>query len=166
MPDLTPRFALPLLASGQAQKEVTHNEALTLADLLMAPVVVAVAPPGVPANPAVGDAWIVGAAPQAPWDGQAHRLAFWSDGGWRFVSAPVGMTVWSVGDQLPVRRTASGWDIGQIDAAVVRIGGNQIVGPRLAGIAAPSGGSTVDFEARAAIDALLARLRTHGLIAQ
>ena len=32
MTDATPRFALPLLAAGQAQKELFHNEALTLPD--------------------------------------------------------------------------------------------------------------------------------------
>lgn len=165
MPDLTPRFAMPLLAAGQAQKELTHNEALTLADLLIAPVVVAVAPASVPASPAVGNGWIVGAAPQAPWDGQAHKLAFWTDGGWRFVAAPLGMTVWSIADQLPARRTESGWDIGQLAAATIRIGGNQVVGPRLAGIAPPAGRTTIDIEARAAIDALLLRLQSHGLIA-
>ncbi|WP_312846581.1 hypothetical protein [Sphingopyxis sp. PET50] len=35
----TARLALPLLAMAQAQKEVTHNEALTLLDLLVQPVV-------------------------------------------------------------------------------------------------------------------------------
>jgi len=33
----TPRLALPLLAVAQAQKEVTHNEALALLDLLVQP---------------------------------------------------------------------------------------------------------------------------------
>ena len=36
---ITPRFGLPLLAPGQAAKELTHNEALSLLDLLVQPVV-------------------------------------------------------------------------------------------------------------------------------
>ena len=34
----TNRLKLPLLYSGQAQKEVTHNEALNLLDVLVNPV--------------------------------------------------------------------------------------------------------------------------------
>jgi hypothetical protein len=41
----------------------------------------------------------------------------------------------------------------------------QVVGNRQAAISAPSGGSTVDAEARTAIGSILAALRTHGLIA-
>ena len=35
MADGTDRLRLPLLTAGQAQKEVTHNEALLLLDLLV-----------------------------------------------------------------------------------------------------------------------------------
>lgn len=45
------------------------------------------------------------------------------------------------------------------------IGGNQIVGSRGAAVADATGGATIDTEARAALNALLARVRTHGLIA-
>lgn len=38
MMDDTPRWTLPLLAAGQAQKEMTHNEALSLLDLIVHPV--------------------------------------------------------------------------------------------------------------------------------
>ena len=38
---VTPRCALPLLATAQAQKEVTHNEALVLLDALIHAAVVA-----------------------------------------------------------------------------------------------------------------------------
>jgi len=41
----------------------------------------------------------------------------------------------------------------------------QVVGPQEAAIAAPSGGSAVDVEARAALGAILDALRGHGLIA-
>jgi hypothetical protein len=165
MSETTPRFAFPLLASGQSQKEITHNEALILADALLAPVVQSIAPASVPASPQPGQVWIVGTAPTGTWSGQAGRLAIYTAGGWRFANPAEGMTVWSIADGLPVRRTQSGWQIGQLDAAQLRIGGNQLVGPRLAAVAAPTGGATVDTEARAVLDTILQRLRTHGLIA-
>lgn len=165
MSDITDRLALPLLAAGQAQKEVTHNEALTLADLLLLPAVESVAPATVPTSPTPGKGWIVGATPTGAWAGQAHKLAFWTVGGWRFVAAPEGATLWSVADSQPVRRSASGWVVGQLRASTVSIGGNQVVGARLAAVTVPTGGTTVDAEARATLGAILDRLRTHGLIA-
>jgi hypothetical protein len=41
----------------------------------------------------------------------------------------------------------------------------KVVGARESAIASPSGGANVDPEARAAIAAMLAALRAHGLIA-
>lgn len=165
MSEFTDRILLPLLATAQAQKEVTHNEALTLIDLLLAPVIESVAPVGVPASPIPGQGWIVGSAPGGAWLGQAHKLGFWTSGGWRFVDAPQGMTVWSIADAQPVQRNSGGWDIGTLRAGHLAIAGDQVVGPRLAPVAGASGGSTVDAEARVAIDSILARLRAHGLIA-
>jgi Protein of unknown function (DUF2793) len=159
------RFQLPLLAVGQAQKEVTHNEALALIDALITPVVQAVAPASVPTSPIAGQGWIVGASPTGAWEGQAGKLAFWTSGGWRFVSPQEGMTVWSIADSLSVRCTAAAWEIGAAMVSSVRIGGNQVIGARLAAIPSPVGGTTTDAEARAAIDAILARMRDHGLIA-
>lgn len=165
MADTTDRLLMPLLAAGQAQKEITHNEALTLADLLLLPVVEAVAPPSIPASPVLGKGWIVGASPAGAWAGQAHRLAFWTAAGWRYVAAPEGSSLWSLADSQPVQRTASGWSVGVLRASSVSIGGNQIIGARLAAIATPAGGSVVDVEARAAVNDIVDRLRTHGLIA-
>jgi hypothetical protein len=165
MSELTPRFGLPLLASGQAQKEVTHNEALTLADLLLAPVVESVGLVTAPASPSPGKGWVIGAGATGAWTGQDGKLAFWTVGGWRFVMPVMGMTLWSVADNQPVRFTASGWQIGLVSASSLTISGNQVVGARLAAITSPTGGATVDAEARSAIDSILNRLRSHGLIA-
>lgn len=57
-----------------------------------------------------------------------------------------------------------GWDVGILRGRQVVIDGNQVVGARAAAIAGPSGGSVVDTEGRAAIDAMLIALREHGLI--
>jgi hypothetical protein len=51
-----------------------------------------------------------------------------------------------------------------VRASSLLIDGQQVVGARAAAIAAPSGGSTVDAEARVAVEAILAAMRQHGLI--
>ncbi len=165
MPDITDRLALPLLAAGQAQKEVTHNEALTLIDCLVQAVVVAVAPTSVPVSPLVGQGWIVGASPTGAWSGKAHHLAVWTSGGWRFASPVEGMAVWSVADQKTVRRSDTGWATGTENAASYAVNGVPVVGNQQPAVATPTDGETVDSEARVAIAAVIAALRTHGLIA-
>ncbi len=45
------------------------------------------------------------------------------------------------------------------------VAGDRIIAGRQSAIPGPSGGSTIDNEARAAIAAMLAALRLHGLIA-
>lgn len=60
-------------------------------------------------------------------------------------------------------------NVNQITAQAYLVGGLRVVGPRLAGIAAPSGGTTVDAQARAAIQSIINTLSSatggHGLIA-
>ena len=60
---------------------------------------------------------------------------------------------------------AGNWDIGVIRAMRVEIDGDTVLSTQSAAIASPSGGGTVDTEARASIDQILAALRHHGLIA-
>jgi len=159
----TDRLKLPLLAVAQAQKEMTHNEALALADVAIQAVVVAVAPASVPATPAVGQCWIVGSAPTGDWAGHADAMACWTSGGWRFLAAFEGLQAWSLADGATIRRGAGGWIVGALTATSLAIGGQRVVGERQPHIVAPSGGATVDAQARAAIAALIAGLETHGL---
>lgn len=165
MNEQTPKLGFPLLASGQAQKEVTHNEALVLADALVQPVVQAVAPAAIPSSPEPGQCWIVGAGAGGVWAGHDNAIACWTGGGWRFVASREGMWAWSLADSLPARREANGWTLGQLAASALRIGGDQVVGARRPAIAGAADGSTVDAEARVTVSAILEALRAHGLIA-
>lgn len=165
MADTTARFALPLIAPGQAQKELFHNEALLRIDTLLQPVVEAVALDEPPAAPATGQCWVVGATPSGAWAGQAHAIAAWTDGGWRFVAPELATTVWSRADTVPARFDGSVWILGEIAASRIMVGGVQVVGMQQSAIAAPSGGTVVDSEARDAIAALIAVLKSHGLTA-
>ena len=164
--DATVRLALPLLSAGQAQKDLTHNEALARLDLAVQASVVAVGLATPPAAPAAGDAWIVGAAPGGAWAGQAGAIAGWTAAGWRFVRPREGMTAWSLADRRDVRFTGGAWVTGDIRGTRVIVEGVKVVGPQAAAIAAPAGGTTIEKEARAAVAAVLAMLRGHGLIAE
>ncbi len=157
------RLKMPLLAAAQAQKEVTHNEALTIADIAMQAVVQSVAPASVPTSPLIGQCWIVGPSPTGAWEGQAGAIAAWTSGGWRFVAPFAGLQAWSIADNVTVRREASTWVVGVLNAASLSIGGQQVVKNRQPRIAVPVGGTTIDVQARAGIAALIAGLEAHGL---
>jgi hypothetical protein len=159
------RLGLPLLQVAQAQKEITHNEALTLLDLATQAVVEAVGRNVPPDAPAAGACWIVGGTPSGPWAGQAQALAGWTDGGWRFVAARAGMAVWSQADGAMARFDGAAWSIGTLAGTRLVLGGASILAARQPAIAAPASGTTVDAEGRAAISAIIFTLRTHGLIA-
>ena len=160
----SPRLALPLLAAGQAQKEVTHNEALTLIDVTLGACAESAGTDVPPATPSIGQCWIVGLAPTGAWTGKAGALAGWTEGGWRFVPAVEGMRVWLKDRQLQALRQESGWVVGEEPVARVLIEGEQVVGPRQPSVPVPSGGATVDAEARTAIASIIERLSAHGLI--
>lgn len=164
MIETTPRFALPLLAAGQAQKEVLHNEALALLDTLAAPVVESADLSAPPPTPVPGQAWIVGAAATGAWAGHEGAIAAWSDAEWRFVAAPEGMCAWRRDHGCPIVRRAEGWSE-SFAVGALSVGGVQVVGARTAPIPEPVAGRIVDTEGRAALAAVLAALRSHGLIA-
>lgn len=161
----TARLALPLLQTGQAQKELSHNEALTLLDFATQPVVIAVGRDDPPAAPVPGACWVVGAAPIGAWSGRAHALAGWTTGGWRFVAAREGLAAWSLADTAEARFAGGAWTVGALRGVSVAIAGSVVLGARQPAIPMASGGNVVDAEARAALASMLAALRSHGLIA-
>lgn len=161
----TARHGLPLLVPGQAQKEVFHNESLTVIDALLAPVVEAVGIEAPPPAPATGESWIVGDAPSGAWLGRAHALATWTAGGWRYQAPTPRMRVTVRATGQVAEWDSGSWTVGALHAQRLMVAGVQVVGPRAAAIPDAVGGATVDGEARAAINAVLGALRTHGLVA-
>ena len=165
MSDATARFALPLIAPGQAQKELFHNEALARIDALLQAAVVAVSVDDPPVAPVAGQCWIVGDAPTGAWAGQPRSLAVWTEGGWRMIAPAAGMIAWSAADGVFARFDGVAWSRGDLVARRLLVGGVPVVGVQQPQISAPSGGATVDAEARSALAEILAALRAHGLIA-
>lgn len=138
----SPRFGLPLLFPGQAQKETFVNEAHALADALLHPAIEgeAAAPPPTPAD---GRSWLVSASATGDWAGHDGKLACRQAGNWLFVSPRDGMRLLdrSTGQE---RRFFGTWKIA--DEAVE-----------------PTGGSIVDAEARVAILQLIVALKVAGI---
>ena len=146
------RIGAPFLQPAQAQKETTVNEGLALFDMATSAAVDAFLADTPPAAPAVGGCYIVGASPTGAWLGHALALAGYTAGGWRFIGPVEGLRAIDKTSGMMATFIGGAWELG------VRLGGP------LPAIADPSGGTTVDTEARAAIAAIMARLREHGLV--
>lgn len=164
MADRTPRFALPYILPGQAQKELFHNEALARIDLALHPAVEGAPAAEAPAAPEEGQCWIVAAPGLGDWEGRDGLLAMWTEGGWRFVAPAPGTVAWNKEASLPLLWDGTQWGEGMLLCTGLAVNGVRVVGPRQAGVPSPSGGTIIDEEARAAITALTAALMSHGLI--
>lgn len=141
----TPNFGLPLLFAAQAQKEITHNEALVLIDALLGGCIESEVSDPATVDWTEGRVWIVGEAAVGAWAGRAASIAVFTAGGWRFATPIAGMRMYDR------------------DRMIVRIfDGSAWRGA--ASVAEPSGGAVVDLEARSALDAVLLTLREFGLL--
>jgi hypothetical protein len=72
---------LPYIQPAQAQKHVTHNEAIELLDLIVQLTVVSFSAQTPASTPAEGETWALSDAPTGVWEGQAGQIATWRGGG-------------------------------------------------------------------------------------
>ena len=102
-PDLThlsdaPCRALSFILPAQAQKHVTHNEALTRLDLLTQLTVMAFGATQPPSLPAEGEIWALGPGASGAWAGHGGDLAAWIGESWQFITPAPGWRAASGGD--------------------------------------------------------------------
>ena len=90
MPDETTILSLPLILPAQAQKHVTHNEAIAALDLIVQLAVIDRTLTTPPALPALGDRHIVAVGATGPWVGQEGRIALYTATGWQFTQPLAG----------------------------------------------------------------------------
>jgi hypothetical protein len=93
MTDQTARLHLPYILPSQAQKHVTHNEALQRLDAVVQLTIKATVPTP-PENAAEGDCFLLSADATGDWAGKGGRLAFRQDGAWLSITPQPGWTAW------------------------------------------------------------------------
>lgn len=109
MTDVTPRLSLPLILPAQAQKHVTHNEALRLLDTVAQLVLEGVGATTPPGTAAEGAVWALGPAPTGAWAGEGGKLALRVETGWMFLAPREGWIAWDRGTASLWVRGAAGW---------------------------------------------------------
>ena len=96
MANTTGRLLLPYIVQSQSQKEVTHNQALNLLDVLLQAVAQDVGLNTPPGSPTVGHCWVVGSSPTGAWAGKAGQIAQAVEGGsWYFVVPFKRLRLWN-----------------------------------------------------------------------
>jgi Protein of unknown function (DUF2793) len=142
-PSVTPNLSLPLLFLGQAQKEPFINQAMSVIDaLLMGVIEGSLATP--PSSPDDGSSFRILSGANGDWTGHDGELAIRVGGSWNFISPSDGSTVFDRNARVQLR-----YDSGWVTATTP---------------AQPTGGTTIDAEARSAISDILDALRTAGIL--
>lgn len=94
MPEQSPNLSLPFIMPAQAQKHVTHNEAIERLDAIVQLTLVTNGATVPPLAPSEGQAYGLGSAPTADWAGQDGMIACWRGGGWLFITPQDGWLAW------------------------------------------------------------------------
>lgn len=106
----TTKLILPLMASNQAQKYVTYNEAMFALDILTMLSIKdkdLTTPPGSPAD---GDTYIVGSGATGLWSGKDLNIAAWTNGAWKFFPPKEGWSCWVEDEDLRLEYNGSSWN--------------------------------------------------------
>lgn len=105
----TPRLSLPLLAAGQAQKHVTHNDALTRLDALVHLTVDSRSQGTPPAVPTELSAFIIPDGATGAFAGRTDQIALFEDGCWTFLTPRPGWQAWVTDESEHHLWTGSEW---------------------------------------------------------
>lgn len=102
-------LALPYIMPSQAQKHVTHNEAIRSLDALVQLAVAGSDTAVPPGDPAEGDRHIVGAGATGDWSGHENEIAAFQDGAWVFHAPKSGWIAWDVTNSILLVWTGTEW---------------------------------------------------------
>ncbi|MBQ0822276.1 DUF2793 domain-containing protein [Microvirga sp. HBU67558] len=105
----TPHLSLPLLAAAQAQKHVTHNEALASLDALVQLAVKERGRTAPPASPEDGDRFLVGAGATGAFAGHEGAVALFDLASWRFLTPRPGWRAYVEAEDLLVLFDGAAW---------------------------------------------------------
>ncbi|MBO9473794.1 DUF2793 domain-containing protein [Shimia sp. R10_1] len=95
----SPNLDMPFIQPSQAQKHVTHNEALEYLDALVGLSVKAFDAVDPPVGAAEGERYALGVGASGDWAGQDGMLAVWANGGWLYLAPQEGWRAFGEAEQ-------------------------------------------------------------------
>lgn len=109
--DDTPNLALPYIAPQQAQKHVTHNEAIRALDALVQLSVIDRTRTNPPETPADGARHIIAAPASGAWTDGEGRIAAFQDGAWMLYAPRAGWRAWCEEEAALLVFDGTAWNI-------------------------------------------------------
>ncbi|MEO1749143.1 MAG: DUF2793 domain-containing protein, partial [Pseudomonadota bacterium] len=94
--EYTENLQLPYIMANQAQKHITHNEALRMVDALLNVAIEQVGLTEPPASPATGARYLIGPAATGSWAGHDLEIAAWQDSAWMFYAPLAGWIIYAL----------------------------------------------------------------------
>ena len=123
--DQTPRLSLPFIMPSQAQKHITHNEAIQALDALVQPAVESRTVTTPPATPLAGDAYLVPSGATGTWAGHTDEIAAWQSGAWLFHDPAPGWQLYCRSDKTQYVFDAGAWvPLASLASGLPRLGIN------------------------------------------
>lgn len=107
--DDTPNLKLPYIMPAQAQKHVTHNEALSALDCIVQLSVIDRDLSAPPTSPANGARYIVAGSPSGAWSGHTNHVAAWQGDAWVFYTPAEGWVAWVRDEDSLLAWDGSNW---------------------------------------------------------
>lgn len=121
---------LPFILPAQAQKHITHNEALIALDVLTQLAVLDRHLAIPPATPATGDRYIVAASPTGDWAGHPGEIAHYDGAAWVFHAPQPGWCAFLLDELGLVAFAGTGWQpVLGLDHQATRFGINTAADP-------------------------------------
>lgn len=174
MPD-TSNLALPQIAAAQAQKHVTHNEALVLLDALVQLGVISRTVLAAPTTPNAGDRYLIPASGTGIFAGRTSQIALFDGSIWRFLVPKSGWLAYVQDEAAGVIFNGTAWiALGQaigsisqlaslgiattsdtVNKLAVRSSGALLTAPRLAGGGTGDARLTIEKESAARTGSLV-----------
>ena len=111
MSEKSANLKLPFIQSAQAQKHVTHNDAITNLDILTQLTVEDKDLAIPPSSPTEGACYIVANAATGEWAGKENQLAAWQDGAWRYYEPAEGWVAWIKDEDTQTVYDGSTWNV-------------------------------------------------------
>jgi hypothetical protein len=111
MMDQSANLSLPYIMPSQAQKHITHNEAIRGLDALVQLAVLDRDLAVAPASPADGARYVVATGATGAWAGKSNKIAAFQDGGWLFYPPRTGWRAWIADEGLLVAWDGTSWII-------------------------------------------------------
>lgn len=111
MSENTTNLKLPFIMAAQAQKHVTHNEAIRALDALVQISVEDNDLTAPPLNPVEGASYLIAAPATGDWAGKENTIAAYQDGAWMYYEPNEGWIAWLKDENIQTVYDGTSWQI-------------------------------------------------------